>query len=110
MAKDFSDAFYHSPAWRRTQREVRNRAHGLCERCMDGGIVKAGRIAHHITELTPTNISDASVALGMSNLVYVCDECHAILHHRTTPPTRGGLAFDDDGNLVCVADEKLTRH
>lgn len=105
MAKDFSRAFYHSPAWRRARAAAMRRSHGLCEECLKRGVVRPAEIVHHIVELTPANVSDPTVATDLSNLECVCRECHARVHGYTTPCVRDGLAFDGQGNLVCIGTD-----
>lgn len=82
MAKDFAKDFYNSPAWKTTREEYKRSVGGLCELCWSEGIVKAGEIVHHKTELTPENITDENTALGWNNLQLVCRECHAKIHDR----------------------------
>ena len=82
MAKDFAKDFYNSPAWKSTRDEYRRSRGGLCEPCWAEGIIKAGEIVHHKTELTPQNIDDVDIALGWDNLQLVCRECHARIHDR----------------------------
>lgn len=80
MAKDFSRAFYDSKEWKNTRNAYRKFKGGLCELCWAKGIIKAGEIVHHKTELTPSNIDDPDIALGWDNLQLVCRECHAEIH------------------------------
>ena len=104
MAKDFAKKFYKSKAWRDCRAAYISKVHGLCERCTKAGEIVSGYILHHITELTPDNISNADIALGHDNLEFVCLTCHNLEHevgHRLTA-TRDGLRFDSDGQLVEV--------
>lgn len=80
MAKDFAVAFYHSQEWRRCQAEYVKQAGGLCERCKEKGIIKAGVIVHHKIQLTKDNIGDPGVCLNFSNLQLLCRNCHAEVH------------------------------
>ena len=80
--KQFAETFYSSPAWTQAREDYKKRVGGLCEICWSNGIVKAGEIVHHKTPLTPENISDINIALGMDNLQLVCRECHAKEHDR----------------------------
>ena len=104
MARDFARDFYRSAAWRSARAAVVKRAHGLCERCVTAGRVTPGEIVHHKVALTPANIGDPRVSLGMGNLMLVCRQCHAELHGEAWSPTRPGLTFDAEGRLVEVAD------
>lgn len=107
MAKEFSRAFYHSAAWARARDYAWARDKGMCQRCLERGWVRPADVVHHIEELTPANISDPLVATEPSNLVCLCHECHSAVHggfgFKKKPPTRAGLAFDADGNLIAAA-------
>ena len=48
--------------------------------CMKRGLIKPAEEVHHIKELTPDNIDDASVSLNIDNLVSLCRECHQNRH------------------------------
>lgn len=80
--KDFAKEFYNSKAWKDTRESYKRFRGGLCEICYAEGIVKAGEIVHHKTELTPQNIDNIDIALGFDNLQLVCRECHAHIHDR----------------------------
>lgn len=80
--KDFAKEFYNSKAWKDTRESYKRFRGGLCEICYAEGIVKAGEIVHHKTELTPQNIDNIDIALGFGNLQLVCRECHAHIHDR----------------------------
>lgn len=80
--KDFAKEFYNSKAWKDTRESYKRFRGGLCEICWAEGIVKAGEIVHHKTELTPQNIDNIDIALGYDNLQLVCRECHAHIHDR----------------------------
>ena len=93
MAKPFSDAFYHSKAWARAREDALKRDSYLCQRCLAGG------------EITPANIDNPDIACGLDNLVSLCDLCHKKTHGwARAGATRQGLAFDADGNLICLAE------
>ena len=76
MAKEWAKRFYKSKAWQQTRAAYISKRvsidGGMCEVCGK----HLGYIVHHITELTPRNISDAKISLGMDNLMYVCKDCH----------------------------------
>jgi len=101
LARAFAERFYRSKAWRRTRKAYFESVHGLCERCRERGVVRAGEIVHHKIHLTPQNIGDPSITLGYTNLELVCRDCHAQEH----PEIYGRVveqrvAFDENGNLV----------
>jgi len=80
MARDFAVAFYHSQEWKRCQGGYVKKAGGLCERCREKGIIRAGEIVHHKIRLTPENIRDPGVTLSENNLQLLCRNCHAEVH------------------------------
>ena len=83
MARDFAKAFYHSQAWKQTQAAYVKQSGGLCERCLQNGLVTAGVIVHHKIHLTPDNINDPTVTLNPDNLQLLCRDCHASIHKPT---------------------------
>ena len=80
--KPYAEQFYNSLVWKNTREEYKRSRGGLCELCWAEGIVKAGVIVHHKTELTPENITNKEITLGWDNLQLVCRECHARIHDR----------------------------
>lgn len=80
MAKPWARAFYQSKEWRECRATYISNVAGLCERCQERGIIRAGLELHHIEELTPENINDPSITLNHDNLVYLCHDCHMIVH------------------------------
>ena len=105
MAQDFAAAFYTSEAWIKCRDGYLKSQSYVCERC--GGVAV---ICHHKEPLTPANINDPEVTLNWSLLQALCQECHN-REHFTTSPTREGLAFDEEGNLVQLpphAEEKAS--
>lgn len=97
MARDFAVAFYHSQEWRKCRAEYIKQAHGLCERCRDRGIIRAGVIVHHINHVSPETIHDPAVLLNPDNLMLVCRDCHAALHK---PARRFNV--DDLGRVITI--------
>lgn len=82
MAREFAKQFYHSQAWKQTQAAYVKQAGGLCERCLQNGLITAGVIVHHKIHLTPENINDPDVSLNDDNLMLLCRDCHALEHKR----------------------------
>ena len=68
MAKDFSKAFYNSLQWKKIRAFVLTRDFYMCKVC---GAPHA-KTVHHIRELTPMNIGDASISMNTDNLITVC--------------------------------------
>lgn len=80
MAQDFSRAFYNSAAWKSCRDSYRRSKGGLCEDCLQRGIIRSGAEVHHIEELTPDNIGNPNVTLNWKNLRLLCKDCHAKRH------------------------------
>lgn len=80
MAREFAKAFYHSQAWKQTQAAYTKKAGGLCEMCLQHGLVTAGVIVHHKIHLTADNINDQDITLNPKNLILLCRDCHAAVH------------------------------
>ena len=96
MARDFSRQFYRSKAWRQTREQALRRDLFTCRDC--GG--RATEV-HHVRELSPDNINDPAIALGLDNLMSLCGACHSA---RTAGAcdVGEGYAFDAEGQVVRV--------
>ena len=57
----FAKPFYKSRAWQDARSVVLDRAHGLCERCLERGEVRPADVVHHKTPLSPENVTDLNV-------------------------------------------------
>lgn len=66
------------------------------------GAANPGKIVHHKVYLTPYNINDPNISLNHNKLEYLCQDCHNNEHHGEGEPTREGLGFDEEGNLIEV--------
>lgn len=97
MAKEFSESFYKSKTWQKCRAAYIKSVGGLCENCLKKGIYKPGAIVHHINHITKENVSDATVTLDWSNLMYVCRDCHA-REHGTEGRRR--YTVNDDGTVT----------
>lgn len=95
MAKQFSDAFYHSKAWRVIRAFVLRRDSYTCTSCG----ARANEV-HHIIELTPDNINDDNIAVNPDNLTSLCHECHTKITKGNDGDVRAGYIFDEDGQVV----------
>lgn len=78
--KPWAVSFYKSPAWKNCREFIYRRSRGLCERCLERGVIKPGEIVHHVIELTPENISNPAIATNPDNLRLLCRECHGVMH------------------------------
>lgn len=74
--KDFAEDFYNSKAWKNVRDQVWKRDRGLCQWCLNKGIIRQGEEVHHIRALSPKTIKDESISLNPDNLVLLCRECH----------------------------------
>ena len=74
------ERFYTTRAWRRCREAVLAEHGGLCELCLAKGLIEPAVHVHHKVHLTPENINDPKVALDSSNLMALCEECHAEQH------------------------------
>ena len=107
--KDFAKQFYYSAAWRKCRKTYISMRMaidgGMCERCHE----HPGYIIHHIQELTPDNIHDPDIALSPGNLMYVCHDCHNIIHGYTAqlPKRAVQYVFGADGQPVAVGTPHL---
>ena len=82
------EAFYVSWAWRKCRAGFVAYKGGLCERCLQRGIINAGQPgrpleAHHKIPLTAQNVNDPDVALNWDNLELLCKDCHDEERRRT---------------------------
>ena len=83
-----------------------DRAHGLCERCAEAGVLKPADVVHHKTPLNAENVNDPEVALNPDNLMALCDECHTEVHKKLGIGALNGSAeeprvrFDANGNVL----------
>lgn len=69
-------AFYHSAAWQKCRSAYIAKVGGLCERCLQKGIVRPGKIVHHKEYISVENLDDPTILLNEKNLEYLCHECH----------------------------------
>lgn len=97
--KDYAEAFYKSPAWKKTRETYAKSKGGLCEICLARGIYNAGVIVHHKEHITPATVNDPMVALNWDNLQLVCRDCHAELHSNKEGSR---FVFDEQGHIVAT--------
>lgn len=112
MARDFAKQFYNSKEWEKMRAYILMRDRYRCTQCGSASELEV----HHIKQLTPANINDASVTLNDKNLKTLCRECHFKEHvadklngtkeHNALNARSdcdSGFAFDANGYLVPVA-------
>ena len=113
MSQRFSKKFYRSKQWEEMRGFVMKRDLGLCQRCKRRGKLVTATEVHHITPLTPENISDPHVTLDPDNLVALCHECHRETHRELGVGVDGAkpriekprVGFDIYGNVVELGED-----
>lgn len=110
----FAKPFYHSRAWQDVRSFVLDRAHGLCERCLEKGVYKPADVVHHKVPLSPENMNDPDIALNPERLIALCDDCHTEVHQELgigamngPKPVKPRVGFDKFGNVVELREERL---
>lgn len=103
----FATKFYHSRSWQNTRAFVWDRAHGMCERCLEAGETKPADVVHHKIPLSPTNMDDPTISLNPENLIALCHDCHTEVHKKlgigamnSETVEKPRVRFDDNGNVV----------
>ncbi len=94
MDRQNFDWFYDSAAWIKCRNSYMQSQNYVCEICGD-----VAAICHHRIPITAANINNPDITFNWKNLQAVCQKCHNEIHF-TTSPTKDGLAFDKDGNLI----------
>ena len=74
------ERFYTSRAWRHCRENKLKEAGGLCEICYSRGLIVPAVHVHHKVHLTAENVNDPRIALDESNLMALCEACHAEQH------------------------------
>lgn len=107
MAKEFAKRFYNSAVWKQTRQQVLKRCGYICE--IEGCMEPAVEV-DHIIELTPKNISDTRISLGMDNLRGLCHNHHTAKTRAEQEYQRGSMlekyVFDAEGNPVPAASPR----
>lgn len=73
--------FYNSKEWKMLRNYKFGLANGLCEKCKEKNIVRAGKQVHHIIPIE----EDWSKRLELDNLILLCNDCHNEEHERISP-------------------------
>lgn len=94
--KPFAEKFYKSKAWQNCSKNYSKSVGGLCERCLEKGLIVAGAIVHHKVWLNAENINDPSVSLNWDNLELVCRDCHTAEHIRK----KKRFSVDEQGRII----------
>lgn len=104
LMRSVSFPFYKTRAWKECRAAYLRKVGGLCELCMDRGIIRPADIVHHKIHLTDETARDPKVALNFDNLQAVCIDCHNALHFRKAPKKRYEII---DGTVVIGEDAPL---
>lgn len=74
-------AIYNSRQWR-DLRIAKLRANPLCEMCQSNGVVRSAHCVHHTHPIEDSTSMEEmrKWAFMWTNLVSLCDECHARIH------------------------------
>jgi hypothetical protein len=74
------NVFYASDKWRNLRLQLIAERGLICEYCHER-VVHANELTlHHIIELTPQNVKDATISLNPNNLLLVHNKCHNRIH------------------------------
>ena len=95
--KKYAETFYSSKQWQQVRALARQRAGGLCEYCAKAGRITPAEVIHHVIPITPENINDPAVTVNMDNLVALCADCHAAVHHEKP---RARFKIDSAGRIA----------
>lgn len=100
--------FYRSQAWKDTRRNYKQSVGGLCERCLERGVIASADIVHHIVPLTADNIGDINLSLNWDNLQALCRKCHADVHEEMyAKQSKRRYRIDEYGKVVIRDDSVL---
>ena len=76
------ERFYTTTAWRKCRASVLRDAGGLCQACLGKGLIVPAVHVHHRIPITPENLDNPRITLDSSNLMALCEECHAEQHRK----------------------------
>lgn len=96
-------SFYNSTAWKDARRNYTQSVGGLCERCLEKGIITPAEIVHHKVPLTDENVTDLSISLNWGNLQALCRQCHAEVHEEMYA-ARSGKRYRIENGRVVIRD------
>ena len=76
------ERFYTTRAWKKCRAAVLSEHGGLCQICLGKGLIVPAVHVHHVKPITPDNLDDPTITLDSSNLMALCEECHAEQHRK----------------------------
>ena len=83
--KEFAEKFYKSQAWQNCRDAYMKKVNGLCEKCLELGLITPAEEVHHKIVLNPQNINDPNITLSFNNLIALCREHHRREHSKYKP-------------------------
>ena len=101
MGKEFANEFYGSIAWKNCREAYKKYRRGLCELCLEKGIITPAEIVHHKKPITIHNVNNPDITLSFSNLLCVCREHHEQIHRHKN---QDRYAFDKYGHCITKND------
>ena len=72
--------FYRTKRWEHTRKAYLVEIGGLCERCLEKGLIEPATQVHHKIRLTSDNLKDPNISIGFQNLEGLCERCHREEH------------------------------
>lgn len=103
MGKEFANSLYNSKKWQNCREAYKKYRKGLCELCLEQGIITPGEIVHHKRHVTAKTIDDPNITLQWDNLQLLCREHHAKVHEpdrKTKKRERCRYIFDEYGRVI----------
>lgn len=86
--KPWAEQFYKSDAWQKCRESYMKKVGGLCEICLQQGIITPAEIVHHKIRLGPSNIDNPAVTMNFDNLQALCRKHHGEVHSPRTAARR----------------------
>lgn len=80
MSRGRQEQFYKTKAWVDCRKAYLKSVGGLCERCLNKGLITPAEIVHHKIHLNAENINEPSITLNADNLEALCRKCHGEAH------------------------------
>ena len=96
--KEYAEGFYKSKAWQDCREGYFKSKQGLCEKCLEHGLITGAEIVHHKVHLTPDNIGNPDISLNWDNLECLCRRHHAEMHGAKARRCR----VDDTGHVIAL--------
>lgn len=98
--------FYNTKAWQECRNGYFKSKGGLCERCLNRGLIVPGVIVHHKIYLNAENVKDPTIALNWDNLELLCEEDHNREHFKGKGNNRR-YKISEDGEVIILDDRDL---